>query len=40
MIIIAYTTAFKGKAGTIEVKKGTADAAMIEALLKHFPRVG
>lgn len=40
MIIIAATTTFKGKVGNFEVAKETADASIIEALLKHFPQFG
>lgn len=40
MIIVASTTAFKGKIGGFEVTKNTADAGLIEALLKHFPKLG
>ena len=40
MIIVASTTTFKGKVGNFEVRKETADASFIEALLKHFPKFG
>lgn len=40
MIIVVSTTAFKGKVGTFEVTKETANASFIEALLKHFPKLG
>jgi hypothetical protein len=39
MIIVASTTAFKGRVGGFEVTKETADATFIEALLKHFPKL-
>lgn len=40
MIIVAASTKFKGKVGAFEVDKGTVDAGFIEALLKHFPKLG
>jgi hypothetical protein len=40
MIIVASTTTFKGSIGNFEVTKETADASLIEALLKHFPKLG
>ncbi len=40
MIIVASTTTFKGKVGNFEVRKETADASFIEALLRHFPKFG
>lgn len=39
MIIVASTTAFKGKVGTFEVMKETVNASFIEVLLKHFPKM-
>lgn len=40
MIIVASTTEFKGRIGNFEITKETADANFIEALLKHFPKLG
>ena len=40
LIIVASTTAFKGRVGNFEITKETADASFIEALLKHFPKLG
>jgi hypothetical protein len=40
MIVVASTTAFKGRIGNFEITKETADANFIEALLKHFPKLG
>lgn len=40
MIIVASSTKFKGKVGKFEIEKGTVDAGFIEALLKHFPKLG
>jgi len=39
MIIVASTTSFKGKVGDFDVVKETADPSLIEALLKHFPKL-
>jgi len=39
MIIVASTTTCKGRVGSFEVTKKTADANLIEALLKHFPKL-
>jgi hypothetical protein len=40
MIIVASTTTFRGKIGSFVVNKKEADAGFIEALLKHFPKLG
>jgi hypothetical protein len=40
MIVVASTTAFRGRVGNFEVTKERADATFIEALLKHFPKLG
>jgi hypothetical protein len=40
MIIVACTTEFKGRVGTFQVTKETADASLIESLLKNFPKLG
>lgn len=40
MIVLASTTAFKGRIGNFEISKTTADANFIESLLKHFPKFG
>ena len=40
MIIIAATTTFRGTVGSFEVAKEAADASLIEAVLKYFPKFG
>ena len=40
MIIVASTTAFKGRIGNFKVTKEKASASLIESLLKYFPKLG